>query len=284
MSNKAFITKSNFNSIISSLYEVKKDKQVDDKDLYKWPVYFLSSAEAQRLLNQREFLKDPESAIKVYKKKDIVDNKKYIYEGLQPAYHTRTDCKNLQSKFKNYEIPDEIKEKGDIEIQKFRKWFRDNQKYLEEKPDLFAAKLQIAFKLTNLPKAVDHNNSGTTEINNLNLKQLEDRIDTILRAAASFYKDNPDKQEILKRFQKLTFLGRKSEEIKDNNTCLSDSELKSFLNEYERDFKKPFKDLLLQYYMVMYNPDLKFDGLLLEQLGFKICNNCSELDRNDNQM
>jgi hypothetical protein len=45
-------------------------------------------------------------------------------------------------------------------------------------------------------------------------------------------------------------------------------------------FKKPFKDLLLQYLMVKYNPELKFNGLLLEQLNFKKCHKCQELDVN----
>ena len=49
-------------------------------------------------------------------------------------------------------------------------------------------------------------------------------------------------------------------------------------------FKKPFKDLLLQYLMVKYNPDLKFDGLLLDQLGFKMCHNCYELDSNEREL
>jgi len=219
--------------------------------------------------------------IKIYKRRKREDKKRYVYEGLQPAYHSRTDCINLKSKYKNYEIPYEIIERGNEEIAKFRKWFKENQKFLEQKPDLFVAKLQIAFSLDSVPIAVDHDNSGTTEIDNLNLNELEERIDKILRSAGNFYKDNPDKQTIIKPFQKYTFLAYKTDPISSNDTELSDHELKSFLFEYDNKFKKPFKELLLQYFMVKHNPELQFDGLLLEQLGFKSCHACHEQDVNE---
>ena len=280
MIKKAFITKSNLNSIVTSLEEIEQLNSADKTALYKYPIYFLHKNEIDRLLKQREFLKDPENVFKIYKKKKSVDSKKYIFEGAQPAYHTRTDCKNLNSKFNNYEIPLEIQEKGDAEIDKFRKWFKSNQVYLSQKPGLFSLKLQIAFGLSNIPFVVEHDNSGLTELDNLNLNDLEERIDSIIKAAGTFYKDNPDKQTIIKRFQKLTFLAYTKNEIKLNDTNYTDDDLKSFLYEYDVMFKKPFKDLLLQYLMVKYNPELKFNGLLLEQLNFKKCHKCQELDVN----
>lgn len=274
MDTIAFITKSNFKSIISNLEEIGLDETIDKANLYKWPVFFLSSFETDKLFKQREFLKDPENIISVYKRRNKIDTKQYIYEGLQPAYHAQKNCGNLQSKYRNYEIPEEIKERGEEEIKKFRSWFKLNQNYLESKPDLFIAKMQIAFNLSTVPTAVDYDNTGATEFDNLNLDDLEDRIDSVLRAAGNFYKDNPDKQSVIKRFQKFTYLAYKNEEIRNNDTELTDTELKSFLFEYDYKFKKPFKDLLLQYYMVRFNPDLKFNGLLLEQLGFRKCKSC----------
>jgi len=280
MIKKAIITKSNLNSIVTSLEEIDQLNSADKDTLYKYPIYFLHKNEIDRLVKQREFLKDPENVFKIYKKKKSVDSKKYIFEGAKPAYHTRADCINLNSNFNNYEIPTEIQEKGDAEIEKFRKWFKSNQIYLSEKPDLFSLKLQIAFGLSIVPVLINHDNSGLTELYNLNLNDLEEIIDSIIKAAGTFYKDNPDKQTIIKRFQKLTFLAYTKNEIKLNDTNYSDDELKSFLYEYDVRFKKPFKDLLLQYLMVKYNPELKFNGLLLEQLNFKKCHKCQELDVN----
>ena len=233
MIKKAFITKSNLNSIVTSLEEIEQLNSADKTALYKHPIYFLHKNEIDRLLKQREFLKDPENVFKIYKKKKSVDSKKYIFEGAKPAYHTRKDCINLNSNFNNYEIPTEIQEKGDAEIEKFRKWFKSNQIYLSEKPDLFSLKLQIAFGLSIVPVVINHDNSGLTELDNLNLNDLEERIDSIIKAAGTFYKDNPDKQTIIKRFQKLTFLAYTKNEIKLNDTNYTDDELKSFLYEYD---------------------------------------------------
>ena len=112
------------------------------------------------------------------------------------------------------------------------------------------------------------------------MNELEQRIDAVLSAAGKFFVDNPDKQTIIRRFQKRTFLANSPEPLLDPNKpedkeiTLTDKELRSFLNEYDTKFKKPFKDLLVQYYMVKYNPELQFEGTLLEQLGFKACATC----------
>ena len=39
-------------------------------------------------------------------------------------------------------------------------------------------------------------------------------------------------------------------------------------------FKKPIKTLLEQYYRVKYNPDLSFEGQLLDRLNFRACSVC----------
>lgn len=279
INKQVFITKSNLKSIISSLEEIGQTNSTDQTAIYKWPIYFLHKNEINRLAKQKEFLKDPENVVRVYKKKSGIDNNKYIYEGKNPSYHTKTNCKNLNSKFSNYEIPEEIREKGKEEIQRFRKWFKENLGLMNVKPDLFVAKMQIAFGLKYIPQPVNYDNTGITEFDNLNLNQLEERINLILREASVFYNDNPEKQTIIKRFSKLTFLADRKEKILNNDTKLSDEELKSFLKEYDQSFKKPVKELLLQYFMVKYNPELKFDGWLLDQLNFKMCNNCIELEK-----
>jgi len=270
----AFITKSNFNSIFYELEFVMKDDTNLNFSLYKKEFYFLSKIEQATLANQREVLKSPENIIKIYKKLKRVDTFTYVFEGLTPAYHKDKLCPNLGSKFINFQIPLPIREKGESEVLRFRSWFKENGHYLETKPDLFIAKLEIAFDVKINPEAIEIENSGIKEIENLNLNQLEERINDYLRAASKFYNDNPDKQQIIRRFQKLTFLYKRKDAITGNDTNLSDRELKSFLKEYDIKFKKPVMDLLLQYYMVQYNPELDFDGKLLEQLGFKPCIQC----------
>jgi hypothetical protein len=256
-------------------------KRVDGKKfentkgtIYKKPIFFFSKYEENILLGLQELWKDPENFIDLYyapiEKKD---NLNYIFEGGKPAYHFDSACKKLNSSFTNFEIPQAIKEKGIETVQKFRKWFKQNM-HLLEKPEIFSMRLFHAFNIEVNPKAIDFDNSGVREKENLNLKELEERIDGIIKNAGSFWHQNSDKQTIIRRFQKYTFLAYKRDEIHSNDTGLSDLELKGFLRLYDIDFKKPIKDLLVEYYRVKFNPNLQFEGRLLEQLGFRACKSC----------
>ena len=44
---------------------------------------------------------------------------------------------------------------------------------------------------------------------------------------------------------------------------------RAFFEDSDKRFKRPLKKLLSSYYRVRYNPDLAFDGYLLERLGFR---------------
>ncbi len=79
---------------------------------------------------------------------------------------------------------------------------------------------------------------------------------------------------MIRRFEKKTFLAYKEEAIRNNDTRYSDDAIKGFLKKYDEHFKKPVTELLIEYYKVQYNPELKFEGYLLEMLGFKACSAC----------
>lgn len=242
--------------------------------IYKKSIFFFSRYEKNILLGLQELWKDPENFIAVHYVPIISkDNFKYVFEGGKPAYHYDATCDRLNSNFTNFEIPDAIKEKGADEVNKFRTWFKKNM-HLMEKPEIFTMRLFHAFNIQVNPKAIDYNNSGVEEKENLNLQELENRIDKILRSAGQFWHQNTDKHQIIRRFQKYTFLGYKNNEIQNNDTGLSDAELKDFLRLYDVQFKRPLKDLLIEYYRVKLNPDLQFEGNLLEQLGFRSCKSC----------
>lgn len=143
-----------------------------------------------------------------------------------------------------------------------------------KKPEMFAERLFHAFNIQVNVVAINYDNSGVEEKENLNLQELENRIDQILREAGKFWHENPDRQPIIRRFQKIAFLWKIPDEINNNNTELSDSELKDFLKYYDTKFKSPIKHLLIEYYRVKLNPNLQFEGNLLEQLGFIACKSC----------
>jgi hypothetical protein len=269
----AYLTKSNSLKIIARI-DFKQIGNLEG-EVYIKPIYFFSDYEKNNLLGLKELLKDPEKFIKeYYKPVETKDNFKYIFEGGQPAYHFKPDCERLNSNYKNFEIPQEIRDKGKDEVLKFRAWFKENQ-YLLDKPDVFVARIQMAFGFVMNPKAIDYENSGVEEKENLNLEELEKRINKFIFDAGQYYNNaNQEKKEIIRRFQKYTFLAYSLNDIQNNNTRFNDGAIKKFLKHYDVHFKRPIKDLLIEYYRVKHNPELKFEGQLLEQLGFKPCAAC----------
>ncbi|WP_462222185.1 hypothetical protein, partial [Ferruginibacter sp.] len=53
-------------------------------------------------------------------------------------------------------------------------------------------------------------------------------------------------------------------------------EFVKILKDFYDNVQMPTFEFLKQYYMVYFNPELKFEGRLLEQLGLKTCLKCTE--------
>ena len=100
--------------------------------VYSKPIFFLNKREEQALLAYKEFVMNPEKFIEeVYQKVEVIDNFRYVFEGESPCYHRREDCERLHSEFRNYEIPQAIRERGLEEVQRYRVWFKDNMHLLD---------------------------------------------------------------------------------------------------------------------------------------------------------
>lgn len=121
---------------------------------------------------------------------------------------------------------------------------------------------------------IEKSNSGFAEIKNFTLDELVKEINDLLTKAYSFQNSTLKNKEILKALQKHAYLGLSPEPLESNNTNYSDDEVKQVLAIFETEFKKPIKNLLLEYYRVGLNPELKFEGSLLESIGFAPCSNC----------
>jgi hypothetical protein len=293
----AYITAANYKRIIGKI----NLKQVGDIDLevYKKPIYFLNKSEVKYLQAMQILLKDPEKfAIEVYKPIINKDTLKYVFESNQQAcYHEDQDCPNLHSVFRNFEIPYEIKERvrekatndgkteseifflEEQQIKIFRRWFIENFICFKTDPEEFLRRLDIRWNVQRNVLEIERVSSGIESIDNLNLVDLENEIDKVLREAGRYFTENKDKQDLIRRFQKLTFIAYQKGAIEINDTELSDDELRKFLIEYDTKFKMPIKSLLVQYYRIKYNSELSFDGLLLDRLNFKSCSNCCESDK-----
>lgn len=275
----AYITLSNINKIIYKTH--LKDLDLTG-DLYKIPIYFFSKYEQNSLLAIQELLKNPERYFnKIYVPYEAVDTLSLIYEGKNPSYHKFADCPRLHSTYENFEIPIEIRDLGKEKVNDFRKWF-ETVKHLLNEPEIFVMRLKLRWGIETNPNAITISNSGSTEIENLNIEELENRIDLTIKNAGKFYYENEKNKTILYRYSKRTYLAYKNDKLENNETDYSDEEIKTLLKHYDIEFKKPLKGMLIEYYRLKHNPNISFEGSILEKLGFKECGHCHNEEINNN--
>ena len=267
----AYITLSNAKSII---FKTELNSLNLIGDIYKKQIYFFSKFEKNRLLAFQELFRDPQKFFtEVYKPIRVIDTHTLVYEGNPPAYHKSVECPRIYTDYENFEIPEAIYAKGIKVVDEFRKWFKHN-KHLLDKPDAFVFKLELIWGIKTNPKAIYLQNSGSTEVDNYNISELEKIIDDIIIEAGKIYNKNDRNRSILRRFNRYTFLGKSKVPINNNDTGFTDEIVKPLLNEYEVLIKKPIKKFLIEYYRLTLNPNIKLEGNLLEQLGFKTCGLC----------
>lgn len=261
-----YITKQNLNKILppNDKAEIPDNKTLDT--IYKNSLRkILSTREAGLLYILKEFYANKDFALERYQKIRIQDTKKFVYISKNPSYHYDINCEKLRSDFVNFEIPEEIRARGDKEIELFRQFFRKNAHLLKDKDDIFSSRLKIEFRLQNLPSRVEYDNSGRQEIKNIDLEELEKQIDQLMFDAEDFRNKDPETKEVIEKYGYGTHK-RPESQVQG-----------SPLYEWHHTYKTGLKELLKEYFRVKFNPDLSFDGKLLDELGFKPCKHCSRL-------
>lgn len=269
----AYITKANAKRLVNNLDISNIDV---NKEIFKIEFKWFNDYEVRNLLAFRLLFENPIVFFEQYMVRKAVDTKQYIYEGNLPSYHYSSDCGRLRSTFSNFKIPEEIKSKGDDKIAEFRIWFIDNVESLENNPDYFMERMRMRFNLKVRPEEVNYNNSGVNNFNNLNLNELESQITSLIIRANEYCSSSVKTQVILSNFGKISYIHRKKKSLSHNSTGFSNSDIWIVLEKFDSDFKEPIIDLLREYYRVKYNPEMKFEGKLLSQLGYKFCKKCEK--------
>lgn len=269
-----YITLANSNNIIYN----SDISQLDlDGDIYKIPIYFFSKYEKNSLLAIQELLKDPEKYFdEIYVPIKREDTYSLISEAKKPCYHKSPNCERLNADYENYEIPSDIVEQGPIVVKEFRKWFKTVQHLIETKPDAFVMHLQARWGIITNPRAISRENSGSSMMDNYSIEDLEEKIDGLIKEAGRFYYHSSKNKTILSKFSKMTYLANSTSKLSSNNTGFSDQEVKNLLRDYNNEYKKPLKNLLIEYYRLKLNPEIQMQGYLLENLGFVECRHCSK--------
>jgi hypothetical protein len=276
----AYITSSNAKKIVQNL---DLTNNTFSGYLYKRQINFFNRLEQNLVLAYKHFIENPEQFLtsKYVKLNKAIDTHKWVFEGGAPAFHRTSDCVKLNAEYFNLEIPKFIRARGYDAVQEFRSWVQNNSYLLRDhKLDIFFMRLRSKYgqQIGNNPKAIFADNSGVESFDNLNLEELEDRIDTLLEEQKAYYFQHRD---VLCKFSRKTFLAYRDDPISENNTDYTDSELKAFLRDYNKTYKKPLIKLLYHYHRIKLNPELELSGKLLEQLNFKPCSCCHKLQSNN---
>ena len=287
---EVFITKRNLDRITKSV----DLSIIRDSELYDKKIDFLSKEEIAELLKIKSAISGNIN-INLYKQIEEVkeeishDNLVFTYKKTDPTYHFHPQCDRLNSDFINYVIPSSISTNAELkanskgyndldkkkyisqEGNKFRAWFKANINLLKEDEESFVRKMKSHFMINDGINEVRSLNTGKISFTNFNLSELKISIDLHIRKANEFLRKY-NNRGIIYLFNSIS---NNKELDESNNTNLSNEELETFYNQYDSQFKKPIKELLKQYYMVKFNPELSFDGNLLDKLGFRSCSSCS---------
>ena len=135
-------------------------------------------------------------------------------------------------------------------------------------------RLQAKWGIITNPMAISKDNSGSTLIENISKEELANKIDGKIKDAGRYYYKSDKNKTILRKFSQLTYKAYKIEPIEKNDAEYSDEELKILLRDYDKEFKKPLKQMLIEYYRLEHNPEIRIEETLLENLGFKPCGQC----------
>jgi hypothetical protein len=284
---KHFITKSNFVRIAKKYSPVIDN---DNNNVYTSDIPFLSEVEKKGILTIKQFLiNSKDNVIKFKANGHIEDTFSFVNEEARFAkYHSHSNCKGLHSIYKDVEIPIEIKYKNGSStvdqagVETFRTWFKQPEitNLYNSDQKKFIEKLQLKFNLRNPPKPIEIGNDGFHEMTNMSLSDITIEIEKFLSSIDSFYNQSKDHKNVLvrNRFSTKTFLVTSKKyrdvSIENNNTGLSDKEVRIILTEFYNKVKRPILDLLTNYWILKLNSCLDFNKSLLEQLKFHPCKLC----------
>lgn len=255
-----FITHSNLNQILGRM-----DKSFSElvlADLYESEklAKILSLPERQLLYAYRKACEQGEFSLERYNKlSKREESNRYVFSGGKPTYHASMDCERLQADYFNLEIPVEIMQRGESQINAFKRFCKNHIDLIAADEPLFLLKLDAAFGLRNPPKRVTHENSGVAVVENFNLEQLKTQIDNLLEEACRFRSSDPSIEYLVAR------KGYGTHRVPEAK-CEE-----SPLYFWHHKIKGELKRLVKEYYRVKFNPDLAFRGDILDQLGFKPC-------------
>ncbi|MEA3587649.1 hypothetical protein J6I75_04730 [Pseudidiomarina sp. 1APP75-27a] len=264
---EVFITQAKLKGIVSKMHWIPNADTIDIPELsIELEIKKLLSQQEIRLLAVYQLLcQTPEDAFMRFQTvdKSRKSNSRMLFIAETSAYHCHSDCSTLHNDYKNFLLPAEVVVRNNPdEIAQIRAFAKKNRALLEKNEEQFIFKLQAAFGLKQGIKKVVAPNSGVAKAENHDLPSVLEAINELLEQAEQYRNQDAETAILISRLGYATH--KRVEATNPNNP----------LYVWHHTYKGQLKVLLQTYFRVKFNPDLKFKGALLEQLGFKPCNHC----------
>lgn len=268
----AFITKYKLRSTLKRI----KGKNISDpiKQLLKDRLFFLSKENLEYIGVFILFIKDSYKFIKTYKI-EWKDTFTFIVEK-NPAYHYSRDCKLLTSFFDNIYIPKKIKDAN--LIKELRELAEKNDNLFKNNKEDF---IRVCILYFNSQKfnlilsesdfvAIVRPNSGITDYNNATIDEILDAIKKLFIEVNNFYSIEENVMVARNLGNKLYL---KNKEELPRPLGLPTEVVRKSLTKID-EFNYIFLEILSEYYMKMFNPEMEFKENILDVLNFKCCTKC----------
>ncbi len=276
--NKYAITTSNFKKLVQrTKVEIEEDIITTFKSIYSETNLrpYLNQKEATDIRKLTEFLVNTEkydSALQKQREKialPVANNatsNHYLFTSasVAPSYHKSVDCKTLANDFENFEIPLEIRNKGNDEVNRFRNFAKENRGLLKnDREYLFIQKLKDEFRLKCDINKISFHNSGKVEVSKMSTPNIKENISQIIKRLEEIRATEDGMQSITKYMFAPSTAARA---LRENEN----------LNETDREVlehKKNLLDLIIEF-NIQKSDGLNFSETLLQFYGFKKCGIC----------
>lgn len=296
----AYLTKYNLSKLCQKL-EVKEEISLElfiehiynDREIY----YILNKREIEYLFIYKMLLEDENKFVVEYYNEvpEKEDTKNFVFnKGGKTKYHLNHNCLLLKKDYLDFNIPEDIKSKGDNAVNEYREWFRANNfgerfKTKEISKDAIIRAFNLKYpKMYDIKPIEDNSNLLIVEIPNSTNLHLKANFDIEkFRSEITKLKlvwQNTFQCKVSRTFSKFKYLLTKSDEeiVNKMGEIFSENFVKNYgINNLKDKFQISKKltyeliDLLLEYIKWTYKADNKnFDELTLEKFGLECCHTC----------
>lgn len=270
-----YITKSNLRRIANEISHVVSTKEIED--IYRFNLCAILAVPELNVLSALKIIissiDDPIKVISLKEQallREKIDKKsRWVFLGGSPAYHKTNNCRHLFSEYENYNIPVQIPYE---KIESYRAFFIENIDTFKRNRAAFFAMVELKFnvRIENIEE-IHADNSGGDIIENRHIKPADELLSDIgihINEMNKFKHSSDRTNNIIER------LGFNTIKAINNSNAHRLDEVSLAVIKQWHELKSQLKNLIISHLIARYNPELTFNGEMLDSLGFKKCKAC----------